>query len=511
VLDIEIQQIERQILAAERKRDSALRQLNNLAQQKQQAAEVQDFLRDKFTNHALYLFLQQEVAELHRQMFDVALCWARQAQRAFQLERELTTQTYLPVNVWDGLHEGLMAGERLSTSLRAMEKAYFDQNRREQELVTRLSLRLDFPLAFLQLKATGACEIEIPEWRLDREYPGHYLRRIKSVSLTIPCVAGPYTGVHCKLTLLSSATRVEPTLLDVEQCCPGECTCGCCERQRYEATKDDPRIVKRYGATEAIATSTGQNDSGLFELNFRDERYLPFEYAGAVSRWRIELPIETNAFDIDTLSDLIFQLSYTAREGGSLLRKASWAAASCLLPGAGLRFFDWRQDFADSWQRFKALVPVPEEPDCTRALALRMNRSMFPFLPGQRPIRMRRVELWFEAQACHDVRNHEIEFVPNRECECDEENDDCCERYFLTCVASEDWPCLFHGVIEYSFPFLRDDRPITIGDFLFAETVGVVHRAYLVCSYEAGPPERCLPRQPVCDSDCAVPCCEQSL
>ena len=51
VLDIEIQQIERQILGAERKRDAALRQLNNLAQQKQQAAEVQDFLRDKFTNH----------------------------------------------------------------------------------------------------------------------------------------------------------------------------------------------------------------------------------------------------------------------------------------------------------------------------------------------------------------------------------------------------------------------------------------------------------------------------
>ena len=138
------------------------------------------------------------------------------------MERELTTQTYLPLNVWDGLHEGLLAGERLSSSVRAMEKAYFDQNRREQELVTRLSLRLDFSVAFLQLKVTGACEIEIPEWRLDREYPGHYLRRVKSVSLTIPCVAGPYTGVHCKLTLLSSATRVEPTLLDIEECCPGE-------------------------------------------------------------------------------------------------------------------------------------------------------------------------------------------------------------------------------------------------------------------------------------------------
>lgn len=506
VLDIEIQQIERQILSAERRRDSTQRQLNNLVQQKQQAAELQDFLRDKFTNHALYLFLQQEMATLHHQMFEIAWCWALQAQRAFQFERELTTQTFLSPNIWDGLHEGLLAGERLSTSLRTMEKAYFDQNRREHELVTRLSLRLDFPLAFLQLKTTGMCEVEIPEWRFDREYPGHYLRRIKTVSLTIPSVVGPYTGIHCKLTLLSSATRIEPTLLDVENCCPRECSCGCCERLRYEAIKEDPRIVKRYGATEAIATSTGQNDTGLFELNFRDERYLPFEYAGAISRWRIELPIEMNAFDIETVSDLILQLSYTAREGGDMLRKASWAAASCLLPGAGLRFFDWRQDFTDTWHRFKATIPTSDSPDCTRALMLRMSRGMFPYLPGQRPVRMRRIELWFEAQGSGSVRNHEIEFVPNRTCECEDGSEECCERYFLTCVASEDWPCLFHGVIEYPFPFLCDEQQIKIGDFLFPECVGVVHRAYLVCSYEAGPAERCLPKLPTCDSECKSVC-----
>lgn len=506
VLDSDIEQIERQILAAERRRDVALRQLNNLAQQKQQAAEIQDYLRDKFTNHALYLFLQQESAALQRQMFDVAWCWARQAQRAFQLERELTTKTYLPPNIWDGLHEGLLAGERLSSSLRAMEKAYCDQNRREQELVTRLSLRLDFPLAFLQLKATGVCEIEIPEWRLDREYPGHYLRRVKSISLTIPCVTGPYTGVHCALTLLSSTTRVEPTLLNIEECCPTESTCGCCERLGYEALRNDPRIVKRYGATESIATSTGQNDSGLFELNFRDERYLPFEYAGAVSRWRIELPFETNAFDIDSMSDLIFQLSYTARDGGSELRKASWAVASSLLPGAGLRFFDWRQDFSDSWQRFKALVPKVDATDSSRGLTLRMSRSMFPFLPGERPVRMRCVEFWFETSACDERRNHEIEFVPKRDCKCGHSQRDaeCCERYFMTCVASEDWPCLYHGVLEYPFPYLCDDQQVTIGDFLFPEDVGIIHRAYLVGSYEAGPPRRCLPSRPTCGHDCGV-------
>src|SRR5262249_11573894 len=91
----------------------------------------------------------------------------------------------------------------------------------------------------------------------------------------------------------------------------------------YVAVPDDPRIVRHYAATEAIATSSGQNDAGVFELNFRDERYLPFEFAGAVSRFRIELPPENNFFDMDALSDVILHVNYTAREGGEVLRRAA--------------------------------------------------------------------------------------------------------------------------------------------------------------------------------------------
>ena len=72
-----------------------------------------------------------------------------------------------------------MAGERLSSRVRQMEKAYLDANCREYELTKHVSLRLDFPLQFLQLRTTGIAEIEIPEWMFDVDYPGHYLRRIK--------------------------------------------------------------------------------------------------------------------------------------------------------------------------------------------------------------------------------------------------------------------------------------------------------------------------------------------
>jgi hypothetical protein len=96
------------------------------------------------------------------------------------------------------------------------------------------------------------------------------------------------------------------------------------------------------GSAQAIVTSTGREDSGLFELNFRDERYLPFEGTGAISRWRIQLPRDTNRFDLGSVRDVIFHFRYTAREGGEALREA----ARDNLPKTGVRVFDARADFS---------------------------------------------------------------------------------------------------------------------------------------------------------------------
>ena len=71
---------------------------------------------------------------------------------------------------------------------------------------------------------------------------------------------------------------------------------------------------------QQIVISRGINDSGLFELNFRDERYLPFEGTGAVSDWEFEMPRESNREILDTISDVIIHLRYTALDGGEAFR-----------------------------------------------------------------------------------------------------------------------------------------------------------------------------------------------
>ena len=102
--------------------------------------------------------------------------------------------------------------------------------------------------------------------RSNLDYPGHYMRRIKSVSLSIPCVVGPYTSVSCKLSLISNKYRKNVT--------PKLGAGAPTDNDKYnETVGNDDRFVYNIGTIQSIATSTAQNDSGVFELNFRDERY----------------------------------------------------------------------------------------------------------------------------------------------------------------------------------------------------------------------------------------------
>ena len=140
------------------------------------------------------------------------------------------------------------------------------------------------------------------------DYPGQYFRRIKSVSLSIPCIVGPYITVACTLTMTRNSLRKNNNL-----------THGNYVR---DFVGDDGRFRDELATIQSIATSNAQNDSGVFELNFRDERYLPFEGAGAISTWHLKMnqDVKFRQFDHSTITDVIIHMNYTAREGGETLK-----------------------------------------------------------------------------------------------------------------------------------------------------------------------------------------------
>ena len=228
-----------------------------------------------------------------------------------------------------------------------MEMAYHDNNKRELEITRHVSLRQLDPQALLTFRITGSCTITIPEWLYDRDCPGHYMRRIKNVRLSIPSVVGPYTGVNCTLSLRSSSIRVSPLL-----------TNGVYAR---DTTQTDARFLDNYGATDVIVTSSGSNDSGMFETNLRDERFLPFEGAGAISTWTLSLPQTFRTFDYSTISFVILHVRYTARRAGDPLGSAATTYLGLMLdgqvpsiPSSQALMFCLKYDFPTEWAAFVA-------------------------------------------------------------------------------------------------------------------------------------------------------------
>ena len=331
--ELELLNLDRQIAAAQIRVEIASRTLEVHERSIEQAQEILEFDAAKFTSLDRYTSQAGRLHRLHREAFNTALGMARMAERAFQFERGDDTTVGLAGGYWDASDAGLGAGDALLVDLQRLEQRYMETNLRSLEVEQSFSVVTLNPRALLTLRETGRCTFSIPETAFDLAYPGQYRRRIKAVRVSIPCVTGPYVNVPATLRLTHSEWRREPKL---------------------NATLTE--VPLRH--TTAIATSAGQADAGSFEFSFRDERFLPFEGAGAISKWSLELPSTFRPFDYHTISDVIVRIGYTA-EYDEGLRTDVEAAASTVaqslrqrLETTGLPFYlSLRQDDPEAWRR----------------------------------------------------------------------------------------------------------------------------------------------------------------
>ncbi|MCA1790399.1 MAG: hypothetical protein LC667_11255, partial [Thioalkalivibrio sp.] len=329
----DLETIEKELAVSELRKAIATRSLELHDKAKEQHDEIMEFFADKFSNLGLYTHLSRTLQQLHREAYNNALAMARLAEQAYRFERTGDTTVFVG-GEWDASRSGLLAGERLLMALNKMDKRFIETNTRQAEINQSFSLAQIAPQAIIDLKETGRCEFAIPEFYFDMFYPGQYRRRVRAVRLTIPCITGPYTNISAKLTLLKSYARKEATL-------------GAANLFEVPTT-----------GTSAISTSTGQGDAGVFELSFRDEKYMPFEGAGAVSEWRLELPSHFRPFDYHSINDVLLNLSYTAEEDGVMRQQVE--SRNAAVEGALLhylsnntltRVFSLRQEFSNAFNR----------------------------------------------------------------------------------------------------------------------------------------------------------------
>lgn len=340
----------------------------------EQSDELHSFYKDKFTNLSLYNYMASTLNRIYRSAFNMAQDMAKLAERAYNFET-YRSDVFIQSDNWQFDKAGLLAGDRLLLQLQEMEKAYIEKNERLPEITQSFSLALLNTTSLIAVRQSGVCTISIPEMAFEILYPGQYRRIIKSVRISIPCIAGPQTNISARLTLVGSAIEREDN-----------------------NTLEELNVAKN----TSITTSSANNDSGIFDLNFKDERYLPFEGAGAISEWQLELPTRIRSFNYDTIADVIMHISYTAIDGDRTTAENN--LADKLIAHAqeeGLfRMFSLRYEFPSAFYLLQSADPA--------VAAFEVEQMHFPYVFSNSTLSMDSIKVLLKPK-----RNHAITTLPS--------------------------------------------------------------------------------------------------
>jgi hypothetical protein len=305
----EVEAINKQLDVIAIRQQSAQTALQQALQEQTNLQFTLDYMTTRFTRASLYHWLTGQLSALYYQAYDAVLSLCLSAQACWQYETGDITSTFIQTSAWNDSYHGLLAGETLQLNLQQMEDTWLSRNTRRLELSKTVSLKklLDSS-TWETLISDGTADFELSEKFFDEDYTGHYLRQLKFITLSLPALVGPYQDVRVTLTQISSSTLLKADILGVDYL-------------NGLDTGSAENVITNLRANQQVAFSTGLKDSGLFELSFGDERYLPFEGTGAISKWHLNFP-RTNLNPeqralLDTLNDVIIQVHYTAVYGGN--------------------------------------------------------------------------------------------------------------------------------------------------------------------------------------------------
>jgi hypothetical protein len=176
--------------------------------------------------------------------------------------------------------------------------------------------------------------------------------------------------------------------------------------------------VPRYAVVQSVVTSSGQNDTGLFETNLHDERYLPFEEAGAISTWKFELPNSYQQFDYDTMSDLFLAIRYTSLHSEkrsqsvvSKLKESLNKLKTATNKETGLwTLFSLKNDFPTEFHRLVRSVQGAEQ-----AITFELKQDHFPYFLARERLRLKKATIFLQPKTGKTIEDVQMSVTPPTE------------------------------------------------------------------------------------------------
>lgn len=330
------------------------------------AQAVAEFIARKFTGLPLYEWMSGVLQDVYRFFLQQAAAIARLAESQLAFERQEIPPPFIQGDYWAppsslvaaGSAKGITGSERLLRDIYELDQYAFRTDQRKLQLSKTISLaRLD-PLGFRRFQETGVMRFATPGRVFDRDFPGHYLRLIKRVRLAVIGQIPPPEGIHATLTTTGVSRVVQG---------PG-----------FETV-----VVAR--GPEALALTSPNASTGMFEQDGQPELLVPFEHIGVDTSWELSLPKPANQFDFETIAEVLLTIDYTALDS-PVYREQVLAELDRHLTLQ--RMFSFRNELADQWRDL-------HNPHAATPNQVRFRTSRSHFAPNLDVVHIDHVTMYF--------------------------------------------------------------------------------------------------------------------
>ncbi|QMU63857.1 MAG: hypothetical protein GKR88_05830 [Flavobacteriaceae bacterium] len=300
IAENEIAQLDAQLENLEEQRLMAQKQLTLAETEAANAQALYEFQTTKFTGQELYNWIVGRLSSLYYQLYDATLPICIMCKEALIKETSTDKATSaFTTPAWNDLYQGLLAGESLQLELQKLDRLWLEESKRGLEATKTVSV----DQICRSNDTTLVAEIQ-------KLINGEELTPIEGLELALSTDENPIFTATITLNLLSLGSSYNTT--------------G--NRVIKNVAISLPALLGPYQDVEAtlmdnngnfVTLSHGQNDSGMWVLNYNDERFLPFEGVDPTAE---NSTLGFNVFNVGedqaqealfkSISDVVFHIDY---------------------------------------------------------------------------------------------------------------------------------------------------------------------------------------------------------
>jgi hypothetical protein len=277
---------------------------------------------------------------------------------------------------------GMTGSARLLADIYSLDQYRLETEKRKLQLTKHVSLARLSPLEFQRFRETGTMVFATPMELFDWDFPGHYLRMIKRMSVSVFALIPPVQGIKATLSNIGISNIV---------------------------INNDVlfQTITAHRPPESVALTSPSNATGLFELQIQPEMLLPFEGLGVDTLWEFRMPKAANLFDFETIADVLISIEYTALNSYDYRQQVIENLRSKI---SADRPFGFKQQFADQWYD----LHNPGQSSSPMSVRFRTRREDFP--PNIERLKIEHVLLYFvRASGISDEIDTTLLFRPDEE------------------------------------------------------------------------------------------------